>query len=86
MLLESFESGIGATDTFTVLTATSSLGGAFANVASGDRLVLTGGHSFQVDYAGASVVLSDFLLAPEPGSASLLLPGLALLGLLRRRL
>ena len=57
----------GAAQTFTLLTSNQPLAGAFGNVASGARLVTTGGHgSFLVTYAGgSSVTLSDFQPSPQ---------------------
>ncbi|MGE3311488.1 MAG: beta strand repeat-containing protein [Limisphaerales bacterium] len=56
---------------FTVLDSTATISGAFANVASGDRLTLAGGSSFLVQYGlGAAfpdrVILSNFAPVPEP--------------------
>jgi mannose-6-phosphate isomerase-like protein (cupin superfamily)/predicted secreted protein len=48
-------------DSFTVLTATGPLSGAFANVVSGGRLTTTDGSgSFLVTYSGNTIVLSAF--------------------------
>ena len=63
------------------------LGGFAASIGVSDTftaLSAAGGHSFRVGALGSSIVFSDFLLAPEPSSAGLLLRGLALLGILRR--
>ena len=50
-----------ATDTFSILSS-STLAGMFSNVANGARLDLSAGGtgSFQVDYTGTSVILSNF--------------------------
>jgi hypothetical protein len=70
-----------ATDSFTILTSTGPLSGAFGNVASGGRLMTADGFgSFLVTYSATSrqVVLSSFVGVPEPGAIALL--ALALLG------
>jgi T5SS/PEP-CTERM-associated repeat protein len=89
--------GIAASDVFTVLEAGGGLSGAFANVASGGRVPLSGRPgSFQVFYgpgSGAvpnpydpdSVVLTDFLPVPEPGQALLVAVGWGVLAAPRRR-
>ncbi len=94
----SFVNGFAATvqnsDTFTVVTAGGSgLTGAFANIASGQRLFTTDGvGSFLVNYgsgspfAASSVVLSNFQPIPEPSTYVLLACGaLAVLWQFRRR-
>ncbi len=75
-------------DPITVVEAGEGLTGAFANVASGERLVSSDGlFSFQVSYGAGSafapnaIVLSAFTLVPEPASATLFMAGLALLAL-----
>jgi T5SS/PEP-CTERM-associated repeat protein len=82
-------------DVFKVLEADGGLAGAFANVASGGRVPLSGRPgSFQVFYGPAagsapnpydpdSVVLTDFLPVPEPARPLLVAVGLAVLGSLR---
>ena len=89
-----FANGFTATTagTFTLLTS-SSLSGAFANVANGQRLVtLDGFGTFQVNYgagsafAANSVVLSNFIAIPEPSTWALFgLGALALAAAHRRR-
>jgi len=61
----------GNNDNFTVLSSTS-LSGAFTNVASGSRLTTTDNSgSFLVTYGGTTVLLSDFQVsAPVPSSGS----------------
>ncbi len=67
------------TDTFTLLSATS-VTGAFANVASGTRLMsYTGEGSFLVTYNGSNLVLSNFDPIPEPSTWALFISGLATL-------
>jgi hypothetical protein len=74
--------------TFTILTDTGALAGAFANVANGGRvLVGSGPTSFQVNYGPGSpfgsnnVVLSNFAAVPEPGTLALCGIATALAGL-----
>jgi hypothetical protein len=57
----------GAAQTFTVLTSTQTITGAFGNVASGARLITADGRgSFVVTYTGSSsVVLSAFQATPQ---------------------
>jgi len=62
---------------FTVVDSTSTITGAFANAANGDRITFGGGASFVVSYGtGAAfpdrVILSDFAPVPEPGHWALL--------------
>jgi hypothetical protein len=59
---------------FTILDTVGGIGGAFSNVASGQRLTTTDGNgSFQVNYGAGSafdpnsVVLSAFMVVPLPG-------------------
>lgn len=60
----------GNSDNFTVLSSTS-LSGAFTNVASGARLTTTDNSgSFLVTYDGTEVVLSDFLTTDHHSSSS----------------
>lgn len=82
--IQGFQSSVQPAQAFTVLTAgtsTSALSGAFANVASGQRLFTSdGAGSFLVNYGAASafptlansVVLSDFQAIPEPSTYALL--------------
>ena len=82
-----FQSTILPTDTFTLLSA-SLRTGAFANApTSGLRLPTTDGFgSFQVDYTGITVNLTNFAPVPEPATwALLLLGGLLVTFQLRRR-
>lgn len=76
---------ISPTDVFLFAT-TGSLGGAFANVASGERLFTDDGvSSFVVTYdQGGEITLSDFQQVPEPHSLLLLAAG-GLGGFGRRR-
>ncbi|MBI5766900.1 MAG: PEP-CTERM sorting domain-containing protein [Verrucomicrobia bacterium] len=70
---------------FTVLTA-GTLTGAFSNAANGTRLTTTAGDgSFLVNYAGNSVVLSNFVPIPEPSTYALLACGLGALALVAHR-
>ncbi len=89
-----FAANVQNSDTFTVVTAGGSgLAGAFANIASGQRLFTTDGlGSFVVSYgsgspfAASSVVLSNFQPIPEPSTYALLALGaLAVLWQVRRR-
>ena len=60
-----------ASDVINILTSSSSLTGAFANVADGDTIVTSdGGGSFTVSLTGSSVQLTNFVATaiPEPGS------------------
>jgi hypothetical protein len=64
--INGFENTVQNTDTFVILTADQILAGAFDNVASGARLITSDGlASFQVDYAGTVVTLSNFQPALE---------------------
>ena len=91
-VLGGFQNSITPSSTFTVLTATN-LSGAFANVASGQRLFTSDGlGSFLVNYGATStfgigsVTLTNFIPIPEPSTYALLAVGLLLLGVsLRRR-
>ena len=59
--INGFQNTIQNTDTFVILTSGQNLAGAFANVASGARLVTADGFgSFRVDYDGTAVTLSNF--------------------------
>lgn len=87
-----FRASLSGTETFTILTA-ASLSGAFANIASGARLVTADGNgSFLVSYGAGSpfsansVVLSSFAPIPEPSTWILLaLGGAGTLVAARRR-
>ena len=60
-----------ASDVINILTSSSSLTGAFANVADGDTIITSdGGGSFTVSLTGSSVQLTNFVATaiPEPGS------------------
>lgn len=73
------------TDTFTLLSA-SSINGAFANVASGSRLMTNFGQgSFVVNYSGSSLTLSSFEPVPEPSTWALLIGGGVSIAILARR-
>lgn len=82
-----FQTNVLNSDTFTLLTATSSLSGSFTDVLSGKRLMTAGGEgSFLVSYNGNNLVLSDYKAIPEPATWSLLVLGaIALLGSCRMR-
>ncbi len=57
-----FQNSVAPGDAFTIATATGGVTGIFANVASGARLDTTDGFgSFQVDYTGNNIVLSNFM-------------------------
>ncbi len=80
-----FQSSVLNTDTFAILSA-ASLAGTFANVINGGRLAtLDGAGSFQVNYSGVGVSLSNFIAVPEPSTYSLLALGLAALARAARR-
>ncbi len=74
-LVVSFVNGFqaGNNDNFTALSSTTTLSGAFINVASGGRLTTTDNSgNFLVTYNGSTVVLSDFQVAangPASGTA-----------------
>jgi len=74
-------------DTFTVVNC-DYLSGAFLNVASGDRLTIGNGGSFEVDYGSGAyaddVVLSNYQ-APVPEPASISLIGVGGIMLMSRR-
>ncbi len=87
-----FETQLDASQTFAILSSSSSLSGLFLNVANGDRLETSDGlASFQVNYGpdssfGANeVVLSNPLLTavPEPPARILLIAGIVLAGLMK---
>lgn len=88
----SFAGTVKATDTFTILSA-SSLGGAFSNVANGQRLFTSDNlGSFVVNYGpgsvfgSSSVVLSQFSSVPEPSTWAMIFVGLgAVAWTVRRR-
>ena len=84
--LAGFEDSILATDIFTVLTAEAGLSGIFTGLNDGATLQTVDGlGSFQVNYSGNSVVLSNFSRSvPEPSSA-MILGCLATGALVRRR-
>ena len=64
--VNSFEAN--PSNNFTVLNSTSALSGAFANVASGGRLQVSGSPgNFLVTYNGNAVVLSDYQTPPFQG-------------------
>ncbi len=86
-LLNGFGASILPTDTFTVLTAGTTLSGTFSNVGNGQRLFMVDGvGSFQVNYglgsafSATSVVLSNFSPVPEPSTYALLVIGTLLIG------
>ncbi len=56
-----FENSVTGSDTFTIASASGGLAGIFSNIASGGRLAAGGLGSFQVDYVGNDIVLSNFL-------------------------
>jgi hypothetical protein len=77
-------------DVFTVLDVEGggALSGDFANVASGQYLLTTGGTGeFMVNYSPGTgeIVLSDFQAVPEPASAALLLSATGAMLIRRRR-
>ena len=84
--VNSFASSILPTDTFVIINA-ASLTGTFSNLtASGLRLNTTDGlGSFQVDYSGLAVSLSNFAPVPEPSTYALLALGLGTLLVTSRR-
>ncbi len=56
-----FQSTVGVTNTFTLVSTTGGFSGAFANIASGSRLPTADGFgSFLVSYSGSSLLLSGF--------------------------
>ncbi len=85
-----FINGFAATvlpsDTFTLVSA-AALTGTFANVTTnGLRLTTTDGlGSFQVNFTGTALTLSNFTPVPEPSTWALLLLGLGALMILARR-
>ena len=76
-ILDGFEDSITPTDTFTILTSDGGITGEFSNLDLNHRLNVRQG-SFLVSYEHNSVVLSDFVAVPEPGS--LLLAAVAAVG------
>ena len=80
-----FETNVSNSDTFTLLTVTGVLSGAFTNVADGARLVTAGGEgSFLVTYNGNELMLSNYQAIPEPSARILGELGLVILSILRR--
>jgi hypothetical protein len=63
-----FQTNVSSSDVFTNLTGELSLSGIFANIVSGQRLSTADGFgSFLVTYdGGQNLILSNFLLIPEP--------------------
>jgi hypothetical protein len=89
-VLPGFEISIANDDVFEIAIASSFLG-SFANAASGARITsLDGLTSFEVHYGAGSpyggdrLVLADWSPVPEPGTATLVLAGLAILARWRR--
>lgn len=73
-------------NTFTVLTSTA-LTGAFSNVAFGNRLFTVGNEgSFLVTQSGNNVMLSEFVVIPEPSTLTFVVIGLIGMILLCRRM
>ena len=63
-LTQDFIPQMAMTDTFTLLATTGSLTGTFGNVPDGGRITTTDGlGSFQVNYTGNAVLLSNFVAA-----------------------
>ena len=74
-LLSGYENFLSPSTVLTIVTA-NQITGSFANIASGERLTtLDGWGSFQVDYTGGSLIVSNFIAIPEPSSFALLLIG-----------
>ena len=62
-----FENSVANGNSFTVLSSTTALTGAFANVASGSRLTASNAAgSFLVSYNGNNIVLSDYSNSMRP--------------------
>ncbi|HEY0369711.1 MAG TPA: hypothetical protein VGC85_08960, partial [Chthoniobacterales bacterium] len=62
-----FQNSVTNNNSFTVLSATTALTGAFSNIASGNRLTTSDASgSFLVTYSGSSIVLSNY----APGAAT----------------
>ncbi|MGE5608849.1 MAG: hypothetical protein ACM359_06330 [Bacillota bacterium] len=86
--LDGFDSQVSPLNSYTILTTTSDLMGAFDNIASGQRLLTSDGlGSFLVNYSAAtrSVVLSDFQPVPEPSAILWAVLSIGLLARVRRR-
>lgn len=87
--INGFENSVQPTDIFTIATSTSSILGAFSNVASGGQLVTNFSSQFRVYYGAGSpygannLVLTELEAVPEPSRAVLMLGGL--LGVIMRR-
>ena len=83
-----FESTVTASDTLTLINASTALNGTFASLANGARLATADGlGSFQVNYFSNTLTLSNFQPIPEPSTYVLLTIGAAgaLLAERRRR-
>ncbi|MFA7345471.1 MAG: PEP-CTERM sorting domain-containing protein, partial [Terrimicrobiaceae bacterium] len=67
-LLSGHENFITPSTVLTLVTA-NQITGNFFNIASGERLTtLDGWGSFQVDYTGGNLIVSNFIAIPEPSS------------------
>jgi hypothetical protein len=85
-LINGFQATIQSSDTFTLLSTTTSLSGTFSGIANGTRLTTADGFgSFQVNYLSNGVSLSQFVPVPEPSTCALLGLGSLALFLVHRR-
>lgn len=83
-----FQAGVQPGDTFTLLSTVNANGltGTFNGLANGARFLTTDGFAtFQINYAGNALLLSNFVAVPEPSTYLLLGFGAAVIFVAHRR-
>jgi hypothetical protein len=84
--IDGFATNVLSSDIFTVLAASSPIGGAFSNVLNGQRLTTEDDEgSFLVSYRGYYLMLSDYQPIPEPSTLFLCAFGSGCLVLTQQR-